>query len=114
MGVTDRKYERFRVRETGGRLHDSFQQAKTHRRHDFVLRARSGTHGRTRRVPSRSAAGRPEGTSSPVRQGRTEFRHTFDVRTEWHGTRYEHKELSVFAARENQNWIIVTVITPYF
>jgi hypothetical protein len=34
MGVTDRKYERFRVRETGGRLHDSFQQAKTHRRHD--------------------------------------------------------------------------------
>ncbi len=55
-----------------------------------------------------------EGASSPAREGRTKFRHTFDFQGEWRGARYEHKELSVFAVREGGNWIIVTVITRYF
>jgi hypothetical protein len=54
-----------------------------------------------------------EGESSDARHGRTEFTYTFPFEDEWNGTYYAHKELTVYAADDSGDWIIVTVIPRY-
>jgi hypothetical protein len=52
-----------------------------------------------------------EGEASDARHGRTEFTYTFPFEDEWNGTYYEHKELTVYAADDGGDWIVVTVIS---
>lgn len=33
---------------------------------------------------------------------------------DWNGTYYEHKELTVYAADDGGDWIVVTVISRYY
>lgn len=54
------------------------------------------------------------GEASPARQGRTRFRHTFPFNAEWNGRHYAHKELTVYAVEENEDWIVITLICRYF
>jgi hypothetical protein len=55
-----------------------------------------------------------EGEASEARHGRTEFTHTFSFDDEWNGTYYESKELTVYAAEDGGDWIVVTVIPRYY
>lgn len=54
-----------------------------------------------------------EGESFDARHGRTAFRRTFLFEGEWNGTYYENKELTVYAADDGGDWIVVTVISRY-
>lgn len=55
-----------------------------------------------------------EGDTSDARHGRTEFRYSFSCENEWNGTYYDHKELTVYAVYDDENWIVVTVISRYY
>jgi hypothetical protein len=55
-----------------------------------------------------------EGEASDARHGRTEFTCTFPFEDEWNGTYYENKELTVYAADDGGDWIVVTVISRYY
>jgi hypothetical protein len=55
-----------------------------------------------------------EGESANARHGRMEFTYTFSFEDEWNGTTYENKELTVYAANDGGDWIVVTVICRYY
>jgi len=48
------------------------------------------------------------------RHVQTEFTYTFPYEDEWNDTYYEHKELTVYAADDGGDWIVVTVISRYY
>lgn len=54
------------------------------------------------------------GEKFPAKFDRTGFRRNFAFNTEWRGNFYTTKQVEVFAVKENEIWIIVTVITRYF
>ena len=55
-----------------------------------------------------------EGKKFPAKFGRQGFRRNFDFDAEWRGKRYANKQIEVFAVREDENWLVITVITRYF
>lgn len=46
--------------------------------------------------------------------GRTGFRHNFPFQGNWRGKEYHTKQVEVYAVQDQENWIIITVITKYF
>lgn len=54
------------------------------------------------------------GERFPAKHGRTGFRRNFPFARMWRGTFYHTKQLEVFAIREADDWLVITVITRYF
>jgi len=55
-----------------------------------------------------------EGESFQARFGRTGFRKDFRFESIWQGRRYSSKEVEVYAVREGEDWLVITVVTRYY
>ncbi|MCL1466642.1 DUF4258 domain-containing protein [Argonema galeatum] len=54
------------------------------------------------------------GTPFAAQFGRTGFRRNFSFNAEWRGTVYTMKKVEVIAVKENEDWLVITVIVKYF
>jgi hypothetical protein len=54
------------------------------------------------------------GETFPAKFGRTGFRRNFHFDGIWRGRRFATKQLEAIAVKENNDWVVVTVITRYF
>ncbi|MBW8048750.1 MAG: DUF4258 domain-containing protein [Cytophagales bacterium] len=55
-----------------------------------------------------------KGEVFPAKLGRKGFRRNFSFKQQWKGRFYETKQVEVFAVKENDDWLVITVITRYF
>jgi hypothetical protein len=55
-----------------------------------------------------------QGESFPAKYGRMGFRRNFSFESEWMGQIFKIKQIEVFAVKEEQDWLVLTVITKYF
>ncbi len=55
-----------------------------------------------------------KGERFPAKYGRTGFRRNFSFDSEWQGKYYRTKQVEAFAVLENDDWLVITVITRYF
>jgi len=46
--------------------------------------------------------------------GRTGFRRNFTFEKQWRGRYYKTKQVEVYTVREDNDWMVVSVITRYF
>ncbi len=54
------------------------------------------------------------GESFPAKLGRTGFRRNFVFRGLWKGKWYETKQVEVYAARDGEDWLVITAIAKFF
>ncbi|MDN3515910.1 MAG: DUF4258 domain-containing protein [Candidatus Brocadia sp.] len=54
------------------------------------------------------------GETFPVKFGRTGFRRNFHFDGIWRGKRYATKQIETIAVKENNDWMVVTIVTRYF
>ena len=54
------------------------------------------------------------GETFPAKFGRTGFRLNFHFDSVWRNRQYSTKQIKTIAVKENNDWIVVTVITRYF
>jgi len=54
------------------------------------------------------------GEQFPVKFGRIGFRKNFQFNAMWNGTLYATKQVEAIAIQENNDWIVITVITNFF
>lgn len=54
------------------------------------------------------------GERFPARYGRTGFRRNFAFGSLWRGRYYETKQVEAYAVWENEEWLVITVVTRYF
>ena len=50
----------------------------------------------------------------PAKFERTGFRHNFIFNDLWNGKYYMTKQIEVFAVKENEDWLVLTVFVKYF
>jgi len=55
-----------------------------------------------------------EGESFPAKFNRTGFRRNFLFDNYFRGKHYYTKQMEVFAVKEEENWLVITVITRFF
>ena len=55
-----------------------------------------------------------EGERFPAKFERAGFRHNFTFDGLWHGRRYSTKQVEVYAVQEDEEWLVITVVTRYF
>lgn len=55
-----------------------------------------------------------KGETFPAKFGRTGFRRNFYFDGTWRNRQYATKQIEAIAVKENNDWIVVTVITKYF
>ena len=49
-----------------------------------------------------------------AKHGRTGFRRNFSFEGTWRGRRFANKQVEVFAIEEENDWLVITVITRYY
>jgi hypothetical protein len=54
------------------------------------------------------------GEAFPAKFGRAGFRRNFEFNSQWRGRSFASKQLEVYAVREGNDWIVITVLTRYF
>lgn len=54
------------------------------------------------------------GEVSPAQLGRTKFQRNFTFNAEWQGKFYSMKKLEVIAAKQGEDWLVITVIVKFF
>jgi hypothetical protein len=54
------------------------------------------------------------GEQFPAKFGRVGFRRNFTYQSQWRGRFYTTKQILVFADRETDGWLVITVIVRYF
>jgi len=54
------------------------------------------------------------GGQFPARFGRTGFRRNFPFGAQWRGRAYATKQVEVYAAPDNGDWLAITVLVRYF
>lgn len=55
-----------------------------------------------------------EGEQFPAKFGRTGFRRNFPFNQTWRGRRFVTKQVEVYAAREGDDWLVISFVTRYF
>jgi hypothetical protein len=45
---------------------------------------------------------------------RTGFRMNFTYKKQWRGKHYETKQVEAYAVQQNDDWLVISVITRYF
>jgi len=46
--------------------------------------------------------------------GRSGFRRNFMFEKQWRNRYYKNKQIEVYAVKENNDWLVISVITRYF
>jgi len=46
--------------------------------------------------------------------GRAGFRRNFVFEKQWRSNHYKNKQVEVYAVRENDDWLVISVVTRYF
>lgn len=54
------------------------------------------------------------GEQFPAKFGRAGFRRNFSFRNEWRSQIYATKQVTAFAVRDGEGWLVITVIVRYF
>ncbi len=54
------------------------------------------------------------GESYPATHGRSAFRRNFSGEWAWRGRTFDTKQLEVYAVREGDDWLVITVIVRFF
>ncbi len=54
------------------------------------------------------------GEEFPAKLGRMGFRRNFSYGKLWRGKLYATKQIEVYAVREGNDWVVITVIAKYF
>ena len=54
------------------------------------------------------------GETFPARFGRTGFRRNFHFGQPWRGKVYATKQVEVYAVKEGEDWLAISVVTRYF
>ena len=54
------------------------------------------------------------GEQFPARFGRTGFRKSFRYDAAWQGRIFATKEIEAIAVREDEGWLVLTVLTRYY
>lgn len=54
------------------------------------------------------------GETLPAKFGRTGFRRNFSFNGTWRRRHYSNKQVEAYAVKEDDDWIVITVITRYF
>ena len=55
-----------------------------------------------------------KGEQFPAKYGRTGFRCNFVFDKLWNGKHYSLKQIEAYAVKENNNWLVITIIAKYF
>lgn len=55
-----------------------------------------------------------KGEMFPAKFGRAGFRRNFAYQGKWRGKDYQTKQIEAYAVKENEDWIVITIITRYF
>ena len=55
-----------------------------------------------------------EGERFEAKFGRSGFRRNFGFDNQWRGKYYRTKQVEVYAVREGEDWLVVSVITRFF
>jgi len=54
------------------------------------------------------------GETFPAKFGRTGFRRNFPYNAPWRGRHYTTKQIEAYAVNENNDWLVITIVTRYF
>ncbi len=54
------------------------------------------------------------GEQFPAKFKRTGFRRNFVFNNYWRDKYYKNKQVEVYAVKENDDWLVITIITKYF
>ncbi len=54
------------------------------------------------------------GEQFPAKFKRTGFRRNFVFNNYWRDKYYKNKQVEVYAVKENNDWLVITIITKYF
>jgi len=54
------------------------------------------------------------GEAFPAKYGRTGFRRNFPFGKVWRGKTYATKQVEVYAVKEGDDWLAITVVTRYY
>lgn len=54
------------------------------------------------------------GETFPAKYGRTGFRRNFSFNGTWRGRHYTTKQVEAYAVKENDDWMVITIVTRYF
>jgi hypothetical protein len=54
------------------------------------------------------------GEPFPAKHGRHGFRKTFVFLELWHGRRFAAKQIEAFAVKEEDCWLVISVLVKYF
>jgi len=74
----------------------------------------------TERIAQRGATEREvavaveTGEQFEAKFGRTGFRRNFAFEKQWQGKYYKTKQIEAYAVREDDDWLVISVITRYF
>ena len=74
-------------------------------------RARLGERGATE---AEVFATVEHGERFPAKFGRTGFRRNFAFDARWRGSRYASKQVEAYAVKEDEGWLVITVIVKFF
>ncbi|MEK6591157.1 MAG: DUF4258 domain-containing protein [Nitrospinota bacterium] len=55
-----------------------------------------------------------EGEQFPAKFGRIGFRRNFAFESMWRGKEYQTKQVEVYTVKENNDFIVITVVVKYF
>lgn len=55
-----------------------------------------------------------QGETFPAKFGRTGFRRNFSFNGTWRGKYYQTKQIEAYAVKENDDWLVITLIARYF
>ncbi len=55
-----------------------------------------------------------KGEVFPAKFDRTGFRHNFIYNNEWNSKYYMIKQIEAFAIKENDEWLVITIIVKFF
>ncbi len=54
------------------------------------------------------------GETFPAKYGRTGFRRNFSFDGTWRGKHYTTKQVEAYAVKEDNDWLVITIVTRYF
>jgi hypothetical protein len=55
-----------------------------------------------------------QGETFPAKHGRTGFRRNFPFNGLWRGKHYATKQIEAYAIKEDEGWLVITVVVRYF
>lgn len=54
------------------------------------------------------------GEQIPAKFERTGFRKNFEFNNNWNNKHYQTKQIEAYCVKENEQWLVITVIVKYF